>query len=49
MCTCTCCEDALERVKFDRELLDACDCCFAEPDERCDCDFCLWALTLTAG
>ena len=44
MCPCTCCADALERVKFDRELVIACDCVYVPEDEQCDCAFCTWAL-----
>lgn len=44
MCTCTCCADALERVRCDRVLLDACTCHLYLTDEQCDCDFCLWAV-----
>lgn len=44
-CTCTCCADALERIKFERELIRACNCADYAPDEQCDCDFCVWALT----
>ena len=44
MCSCTCCADALERIKFERVLLDACSCPWCPPDEQCDCSFCLWAI-----
>lgn len=44
MCTCTCCEDALERLKFGMALQDACYCDLYDEPERCDCGFCLWAI-----
>jgi hypothetical protein len=46
MCTCSCCEDAQERLKFDRELRDACSCAWYQEEEQCDCSFCLWAVSI---
>jgi hypothetical protein len=46
MCTCTCCEDALERLRFDCELRDACDCLGSPEWERCECEFCLWVMSV---
>jgi hypothetical protein len=44
MCPCICCEDALERLRCGREVSEACNCLDYEPGERCDCDFCAWAV-----
>ena len=46
MCTCSCCGDALERIRFDRELHYACSCLDYSEHERCDCEFCLWAMSV---
>lgn len=45
-CSCTCCEDARERIRCGGEpkglrLRDACWCRLYSRDERCDCAFCV--------
>ena len=38
-CSCTCCQDAIERHRSGRVLVSACLC--AKETEACDCPFCL--------
>jgi hypothetical protein len=39
----------LERIKFDRELAYACHCHLYEPDEQCDCAFCISMIKQNSG
>lgn len=37
---CACCDDARERLRCRRPVLDACFCHLAPEVERCECSFC---------
>jgi hypothetical protein len=43
---CMCCDDAKERLRTWRPLVDACDCVQSPEGERCECSFCRVAMAL---
>ena len=43
-CRCTCCADAIERARTDRNPLDGCNCIDYQAAEQCDCRLCQVAL-----
>jgi len=39
-CCCMCCKDAIERIRCNRPIIDACDCYLSISNEQCECMFC---------